>query len=107
LGTPIPRFSALSLIYVASAMVLMGLATTDPNHPKRVLFVVALALCLPGLVPALPVLYVAVALAWSVTNADAGGVTWPVTAAYVLAAALAATCNVWLIGRLRRTLRHA
>lgn len=84
----------------------MPLATTDPNHPKRGLFVIALALCHPALVPAPRVLYVAVALAWGLTNADSGGVTWPVTAAYVLAAALAATCNVWLIGRPRRTLRR-
>jgi len=100
------RFGVSSLVYVAFVMVMMTLATTDPNHPKRGLFVIALALCLPALVPALPVLYVAVALAWSVTNADSGGVTWPVTAAYVLAAALAAACNVWLVRRARRTLRH-
>ena len=100
------RFGASSVVYVACVMVFMTLATTDPNHPKRVLFVIALALCLPALVPALPVLYVALALAWGLTSADSGGVTWPVTAAYVLAAALAAACNVWLIGRTRRTLRH-
>lgn len=101
------RLSPLSVVYVACVTVLMTLATVDPNHPKRGLFVIALALCLPGLVPALPVLYVTVALVWSVTNADSGGVTWPVTAAYGFAAALAATGNVWLFGRLRRTLRHA
>lgn len=102
-----PRPNALSMVYVATVMLVMGLATADPNHPKATLFVVALALCLPGLVPALPLLYFAVAIAWSATNADVGGVTWPITGTYVLAAALAAIGNVWLIGRLRRTMRHA
>ncbi len=58
-GTPSLR--ALSLVYVAAVVFLIALATIDPNHPKRGLFVMALALRIPGLVPALPFLYVAVA----------------------------------------------
>jgi hypothetical protein len=88
-------------------MVLMTIATTDPNHPERGLFAIALALCLPALIPALPLLYISVAAVWGLTNADSGGVTWPVTAAYVLATGLIAACNLWLVGRARRTLRHA
>jgi hypothetical protein len=88
-------------------MVLMTLATTDPNHPNRGLFVVTLALCLPALVPALPFLYGMVAVAWNLTSADSGGATWPVTTVYVLATGLVAACNVWLVGRVRRSHRHA
>lgn len=99
--------SAPSLAYVAAVMVLMAFATTDPNHPKQGLFVIALALCLPALLPALPALFVVVAAVWRLTNADAGGVTWPVTVAYVVVSGAVAVGNVWLIRRFGRTRRHA
>jgi hypothetical protein len=100
----------VSLAYVAGVMAVMAVATTDPNHPKLGLFVTALVLCLPAMVPALPLFYVALALVWGLSHADSGGATWPVTMAYVAAAGLAAVGNLWLIRRLRRmqrTPRHA
>jgi hypothetical protein len=42
--------------------------------------------------------YVVVSKAWNATGADHGGITWPVTAAYVVMFTAAAVLNVGLAG---------
>jgi hypothetical protein len=89
--------------YVLAIVAFEAVAMSDPNHPRRPLFIAALLVCLPASVGALPVLYVAGALAWELTNADNGGVAWPVTAAYAAVLGLAAVANLMLLrGRLDR-----
>jgi hypothetical protein len=64
---------------------------------------VALLVCLPAMVPCLPLLYLAGAAAWNLTGADHGGPAWPVTLTYTAVAVLAASLNVlvmrWWRGR--------
>lgn len=79
-------------------------ATLDPNRPRLVPFVAAIILCLPTFIAALPVLFVAVSVAWNVTGADHGGTHWPVTATYVVVFLAIAVANSWVVGRLAR--RH-
>lgn len=67
---------------------------------------VAMVLTLPALLPALPVVYLLGAAAWSVTGADRGGPMWPVTSAYAVLFAGAALANMWLLHRLVRR-RHS
>lgn len=81
---------------------LMAIAMVDPNHPRVGLFVIDLLLCLPALIVAGPVLYLLVAAAWNLTNADSGGSTWPVTVAYALAVGVAAAANVVVLQRISR-----
>jgi hypothetical protein len=89
--------------YVLVIVAGVAVAMSDPNHPRRSLCIVMLVACLPGSVGAFPFLYVAVPLAWNLTHADSGGVTWPVTAAYAAVGGLAAVANIILLrGRLDR-----
>jgi hypothetical protein len=74
-------------------MALMALAVADPNHPRLGFFIASLVLCLPTMLPTLPVFYVALATVWGLTGADDGGATWPVTAAYITAIGLVAVGN--------------
>jgi hypothetical protein len=78
-------------------MVLMALAIVDPNHPRLGLFIASLVLCLPAMLPALPVFYVVLATVWNLTGAGDGGLTWPVTAAYIAAIGLVAVSNVSIV----------
>lgn len=55
-----PR-TAGSAGYVLMVMTLMAVATTDPNHPRLGFFFASLFLCLPTMVPGLPVFYLSVA----------------------------------------------
>lgn len=103
--------SVLEVGYVASVAILAIVATSHPNHKAYPAFDFALALSLPSLLLLLPALYVVVSKAWNVTGADHGGITWPVTAAYVVMFTAAATLNVGLVSmfmdarRRRRTAR--
>jgi hypothetical protein len=78
-------------------MVLMASAMADPNHPRLGLFIASLVLCLPTMLPALPVLYVVLATVWNLTGAGDGGPLWPVTAAYIAAFGLVAVGNVSIV----------
>ena len=88
-------------------MILTALAMHDPNDPRSGLLALALALCLPAVLPALPALYGALALPWNLTRADSGGVTWPVTVWYVVVLGVTAMGNVWLIHTVVRHRRLA
>jgi hypothetical protein len=89
--------------YILAVVTVTAVAMSDPNHPRQPLVIAAALMCLPASVGALPVLYVAAALAWGLANTDRGGVTWPVTAAYAAVAGLAAVANIMLLhGRLDR-----
>jgi hypothetical protein len=83
--------------YVATVAILAIVATSDPNQVARGALVATAASCLPSLLLLLPVLYVVVGTAWNLTGADAGGTTWPVTAAYVVVFTAAAVLNVGLV----------
>lgn len=83
--------------YVASVAVLAIVATTDPNHIEYPAFQLTIGLCLPSLLLLLPVFYFVVSSAWNATGADSGGITWPVTAAYVAMFTAAAVLNVGLV----------
>jgi Kef-type K+ transport system membrane component KefB len=101
--------SALEVGYVASVAILAIVATSDPNHMAYPAFDAALALCMPSLLLLLPAFYALVGNVWNVTGADHGGITWPVTAAYVVMFTAAAILNVGLVSMLvgARTRRRA
>jgi hypothetical protein len=89
--------------YVLTVVAVTAGAMVDPNHPRAPLLIAALVVSLPASVGALPILYGAAALAWGLTHADSGGVTWPVTATYAAVFGLAAVANIMLLhGRLDR-----
>jgi uncharacterized membrane protein YqjE len=82
--------------YVIAIAALTAFATSNPNEFRNGAWIAALVLSLPMLLAALPVLYLAAAVAWNLTDADNGGLRWPVTATYVLVLVLAALLNVAL-----------
>ena len=85
----------LEVAYVGVAAALMAFATAGGDAADHVrLFQVALAVCLPAMVPCLPLLYLAGAAAWNLTGADHGGPAWPVMLTYTAVAVLAAVLNV-------------
>jgi hypothetical protein len=94
------RWRLISALYVVLVAALAASAFWSPQEGftwgREGL---AMALTLPALVPALPVLYVAGALAWNITGADDGGPMWPVTLVYTLLFAATALANVWLLRR--------
>jgi hypothetical protein len=94
------------MCYVLAVVAVAAAAMSDPNHPRMSLFIAAAVMCLPASVGAIPVLYVAAPLAWRLTDADSGGVTWPVTATYAAVAGFAAVANIMLL-RGRRDRRSA
>ena len=87
-------------------MALMAVATADPNHPRLGFFLASLFLCLPAMVPGLPVFYLTVAAGWGLTNADHGGTTWPLTMAYVGVIGLIAASNLLVLQRVARHRRR-
>jgi hypothetical protein len=99
------KLGRLEVAYVGGVAALTAIATSDPNHFRESAFVTALVLCLPALVAALPVLYVAASTAFNVTGADDGGTSWPVTATYVLVLTATAALNVYLLRTLARRRR--
>jgi hypothetical protein len=94
------------VLYVATVAALTAAATWDPNHFDNTLWVLALLLCLPALVAALPVLYLSAATAWNLTGADDGGVGWPVTATSVVVLCATAAVNVVGLRLLERRRRR-
>jgi hypothetical protein len=92
--------SGFEVGYVATVAILAIVATADPIHKVRWAFIATILLCLPSLLPLLPVFYVVVSSAFNATGADRGGTTWPVTAAYVAVFTLAAITNALLVGAL-------
>jgi hypothetical protein len=91
----------LSTIYVGVVAALAASAFRSPEEGFTwTREGVAMALTLPALLPALPVLYGLGALAWNVTSAGDGGLMWPVTLTYALLFAATALANVWLLRRL-------
>ncbi|MCU1360734.1 MAG: hypothetical protein JWN99_2023 [Ilumatobacteraceae bacterium] len=89
-------------VYVVAVAASTAVAMSDPNHPRSAFLIAALVLALPCSAAALPVLYVAGSVAWNLTNADDGGLAWPVTATYVVVLGLAAAMNVFLLEDRRR-----
>ena len=95
--------SGIEVGYVATVAILGIVATADPNHKVRWALIATVLLCLPSLLPLLPVFYVVVSTAFNATGADTGGTTWPVTVAYVAVFTLAAVGNVLLVGAVLKT----
>jgi len=91
--------------YVVTVAALAAFATSNPTDFRRWAWGAVLVLCLPALIPMLPVLYVAASTAFNVTGADNGGTHWPVTATYVVVLTLAAILNVGLFRLITKT-RH-
>jgi hypothetical protein len=101
--TPMTRIwvrSVLEVGYVASVAIVAIVATSHPNHKAYPAFDCALALSMPSLLFVLVPFYVVVSTAWNITGADHGGITWPVTAAYVVMFTAAAILNVGLASML-------
>jgi hypothetical protein len=99
--TPTARIwvrTTLEVGYVASVAILAIVATSDPNHMAYPAFDFALALSMPSLLLLLPAFYAVVGNVWHIPGADHGGITWPVTAAYVVMFTAAAILNVGLVG---------
>lgn len=90
--------SVLEVGYVASVAILAIVATSHPNHKAYPAFDCALALSMPSQLLILVPFYVVVSTAWNSSGADHGGITWPVTAAYVVMFTAAAILNVGLVG---------
>lgn len=89
------RVHPFEIAYVGVAAAPMALATAGGEMSDHVrLFQVALLVCLPAMVPCLPLLYLAGAAAWNLTGADRGGPAWPVMVTYTAVAVLAACLNV-------------
>ena len=88
--------SVLEVGYVASVAILAIVATSDPNHMAYPAFDFSLGLSMPSLLLLSPAFYAVVGNVWNVTGADHGGITWPVTAAYVVMFTAAAILNVGL-----------
>ena len=89
--------SVLEVGYVASVAVLGIVATSHPNHMAYPAFDLALALSMPSLLLLMPAFYAVVGNVWNITGADHGGITWPVTAAYVVTFTAAGVLNVGLV----------
>ena len=83
--------------YVAVVTSLVGCSHQDPNDVRTGAWVAALLLCLPMLVPMLLGLYLGGGWVWSVTDADSGGDTWPVTVASMVMLAAIATVNALVL----------
>ena len=93
--------------YVAVVCGLTMYALADVNDTRGVALAAALLLCVPATIPALPVLYVVLALGWNLTDADSGGTTWPLTVVYVVVLGVLAVVNLQLLGRVwRRRIQH-
>ena len=91
----VQRVHILEVAYVAFAGGLMAIATAGGDMADHVrLFQVALLVCLPAMVPCLPLLYLAGAAVWNLTGADHGGPSWPVMLTYTAVAVFAALLNV-------------
>ena len=88
--------STIEVGYVAAVAILAIVATSDPNHKAYPAFDATLVLCLPSLLLLAPVFYTVVGNVWHATGAAHGGITWPVTAAYVVMFTVAAILNVGL-----------
>ncbi len=88
--------SVVEVGYVATVAILALVATTDPTHIAYPAFDLTLGLSVPSLVLLSPAFYAVVGNAWHLTGADNGGITWPVTAAYVVMFTAAAVLNVVL-----------
>ena len=88
--------STLEVGYVATVAILAIIATADPNRMAYPAFQITLVLCLPSLLLLAPVFYAVVGNVWHATGADHGGITWPVTVAYVVMFTIAAILNVGL-----------
>jgi hypothetical protein len=95
----IPQVNPVEGLYVLLVVAITVFALHDPNHAHWGYLVLAGALCLPAMVATLPVLYLAGGLAWTWSNADSGGPTWPVTATYATVMALTAGLNLLLLRR--------
>ncbi len=102
----VQRIHALEAAYVALAGGLMAVATAGGDMADHVrLFQIALLVCLPAMVPCLPLLYLAGAAAWNLADADHGGPVWPVMLTYTAVGVLAALLNVMAL-RWWRTRHH-
>jgi hypothetical protein len=98
----VQRVHILEVAYVALAGGLMAVATAGGDMADHMrLFQLALVVCLPAMVPCLPLLYLAGAAAWNLTGADHGGPVWPVMLTYTAVALLAALLNVLAVRWLR------
>jgi len=102
-----PRSWLFAGVYVGTVAVLAARAFADPDQGFSSVETAALLLTLPAMVVGLPVVYVAGAVAWNLSGADAAGPMWPVTVVYVAMFASVASANVWLLRALVRRRRRA
>ena len=89
--------STVEVGYVATVAILAIVATAHPNHIAYPAFDLTLALSMPALLALVPLFYGVVGNAWHLTGADHGGITWPVTAAYVVMFTAAAILNLGIV----------
>jgi hypothetical protein len=93
--------TAVAVAYVGGVTTFAAIAFSDRNGT----FAwsrqgVAMLLTLPALLPALPLIYLAGAAIWNLTNADNGGPMWPVTVWYAALFGAVAVLNLWTSHRL-------
>ena len=92
--------------YVAAVVILVAVSFRSPHQGFSVTEGVALALTLPVLIAALPVVYLLGAAIWSLTDAGDGGPMWPVTLVFVLMFAVIAVANLWVLRWVAHRLRR-
>jgi hypothetical protein len=87
----------VKVAYIASVTAMAAIAFVDPIWPIKWLFILTIVATLPAFVPALPVFYGVVGIAWNVSKADQGGPLWVMTTAYALMFCGGAIANVALV----------
>jgi hypothetical protein len=83
--------------YIVAVTTMAAIAFIDPIWPIKWLFILTIVATLPAFVPALPVFYGVVGIAWNVSKADQGGPLWVMTTAYALMFCAVAIANVALV----------
>jgi len=86
----------LAVAYVLAVVVLASIAWGRDHSGFDPVEATALVLCLPALVPALPVIYFVGAIAWNASGAPDNGPLWPVALTFAVLLGACACFNVFL-----------
>jgi hypothetical protein len=83
--------------YIAAVVILAAVAWGHDHSGFYPVEAAALALALPAVIPALPIIYVVGAMAYNVTGAPDNGPLWPVALTFAVLLGGCACLNVWLL----------
>jgi hypothetical protein len=91
---------------VAAVVILASIAWGHDHSGFDPFEAAAVALALPIVVPALPVIYFVGALAWNITGAPEQGPMWPVALTFAVMLGSCACINVFLLHMWATNRRH-